>query len=199
MTGYISSLTGGEQIEYDYSDGKFTEGVTPPLEDKEQLMDLAFKAVREIMANPERGDTAVNEELYALIGKLPVYDTDGKVAIDNTPHPALDRVLEQKIREQNPDGLATLSGREFASARVVAFPGIDRPDTNLRQNRLECDEEVCGYSAGDHGGCCTTGVTTQVEPHHIQHRFHRDRGHHLGGSRGNNGSCGRVVASTHNR
>jgi hypothetical protein len=163
MAGYVNSITRGEQVGYDYVDGKFTEGATPPPEDKEPLMNLAFKTVREITANPdlddktalrraglalagainyvhpyqangrtsrvmqyfiefgtERGPKAVSEELYALIGKLRVYESDDRLAIDNTPHPALDRALEAVVRKQNPDS-AGLSPREAASARVVTF------------------------------------------------------------------------------
>ena len=166
MIGYINSIARGIPVSYEYADGKFTDGATPPLEDKERLMELTFKAMREIAADQElddrtamrragltiaaginyvhpkengngrvsrimqyliefgteRGDQAVEEELYALIGKLPVYDTDGdKIAIDNTPHPALDRALEKNIREHNPDDIADLSERERASVRIVAF------------------------------------------------------------------------------
>jgi hypothetical protein len=179
MTGYINSVTRGSRVSYAYADGEFTDGATPPLEDKERLMKLAFKTVREIVADhdlddkialrraglaiagainyihaykngngrtarimqyliefgTERGDKAVNEELYALIGKLPVYETDDKTAIDNTPHPALDRALEAKVREKmNPSSYADLSAREVASSRVAVFLDMMRGAVNVPIN-----------------------------------------------------------------
>lgn len=179
MTGYINSITRGAPVDYEYADGKFTDGATPPLEDKERLMELTFETMREIVADDElddrtalrraglalagginyihaynngngrvsrvmqyliefgteRGDKALEEELYALIGKLPVYDTDDdKIAIDNTPHPALDRALDENIREHNLNGIVGLSERELASTRVVAFLDMMRGVNNVPVN-----------------------------------------------------------------
>jgi len=69
----------------------------------------------------ERGEKAVNEELYAIIGKLPVYDTDATIAIDNIPHPALDRALTRVTARKNPEQYAHLSGRQKATANVMTF------------------------------------------------------------------------------
>jgi hypothetical protein len=69
----------------------------------------------------ERGDKAFGEEMYAIIGKLPVYDSDSKRAIDDTTPPALDIALNMYMRQKQPDQYASTSGRERASARAVAF------------------------------------------------------------------------------
>ena len=50
----------------------------------------------------ERGEQAFNEELYAIIGKLPMYDVDGyKKALMDTPPPELPLALGQEYNRIN--------------------------------------------------------------------------------------------------
>jgi hypothetical protein len=165
MFGYINSITQGQEINYEYQDGKFVLGATPSLEDKAPLMELTAKTIQDIATNPdiddrtalrrigltgagaityihpkangngrsgrvwhyvaefgtERGDEAFNEELYAVIGKLPVYDSDKQVSIVDTTPPALDRALEAHVAQADPKVYASASDEERASMRVVAF------------------------------------------------------------------------------
>jgi hypothetical protein len=70
----------------------------------------------------ERGDQAFNEELYAIIAKLPVYDSDTSRALDDTPPAELEFALNAFLKEKtSPEVLGTMSERDWASARVVAF------------------------------------------------------------------------------
>jgi hypothetical protein len=69
----------------------------------------------------ERGDQAFNEEMYAIIAKLPVYDTDKKVALYDTPPPELERALEKEVERRYPESYADMSPSEIASTRVAVF------------------------------------------------------------------------------
>lgn len=68
----------------------------------------------------ERGAKAVNEELYAIIGKLPVYDTDSRVALYDTPPSELEEMLDVYCKNNDAE-YVTRDPRERASVRVVAF------------------------------------------------------------------------------
>jgi hypothetical protein len=68
----------------------------------------------------ERGDEAFGEELYAIIAKLPVYDTDEQVALYDTMPPELEAALNELVE-----------GERFAtpaSERVVLFLDMMRGD-----------------------------------------------------------------------
>jgi len=175
MISYVNSITQGKTISHDYADGRLPLLETPPLEDKQPLMELAFKSVREIASDPnlddktalrragltlagainyihpkengngrtgrvshylvefgtERGDKAVNEELYAVIGKLPMYNTDKFKALHDTPPIKLERALDLQVAQSSPADYARLSVRERASARVVAFLDMMRGETTV--------------------------------------------------------------------
>lgn len=88
--GYINSITRGEKIDYDYEDGQLPALVTPPLENKEELMNQAFAAVREILSQEDDGDDedVFNRKLrraaLTLAGAInyihPKKDGNGRVA-----------------------------------------------------------------------------------------------------------------------
>ncbi len=67
-----------------------------------------------------RGEDAFGEELYAIIAKLPMYDTDKLKAISNSPMPELTQALRKYIREndENPPDVST---REEATRVVEIF------------------------------------------------------------------------------
>lgn len=64
----------------------------------------------------ERGDKAFEEELYAIIAKLPMYDTDVENALNDTPPPELDFALRQNTQEQ-----AETDNRKRATQKVRTF------------------------------------------------------------------------------
>jgi hypothetical protein len=176
MAHYAGSVAYGEKVDYEYYDGHTTQGETPPLEDKERLMNVVFSAARDIAQNPElddrtalrdigltlgggtdyvhpridgngrqgrilhyvaefgseRGDDAVNVELYGVVAKLPVYDTDKKVPIDHMPSDELTGALNRHVlREHEAQGGGELSLRELASKRVEAFADMMRGKVNI--------------------------------------------------------------------
>jgi hypothetical protein len=85
----------------------------------------------------ERGDEAFNEEMYAVIGKLPIYDKESKLglhpklAIDDTPPSILERALDNRVQQSEPEHFSAMDGQELASARVVAFLDMMRGETKV--------------------------------------------------------------------
>lgn len=69
----------------------------------------------------ERGEQAFNDELYAIIGKLPVYEAHSGRALDDTPPPELTLALDAVAQDIVPTRWATLDERAKASARVHVF------------------------------------------------------------------------------
>jgi hypothetical protein len=72
----------------------------------------------------ERGDQAFNDELYAIIAKVPVYDFDNRQAIYDTPPPQLERALAQTAHEQNPTTWEYISDRQRALEAVRVYLGM---------------------------------------------------------------------------
>ncbi len=66
MFGYINSLTRGERINYDYEDGQFPSGETPPFESKEKLMNETFEAVRQILSASDEEEIDETELKHRL-------------------------------------------------------------------------------------------------------------------------------------
>lgn len=91
----------------------------------------------------ERGDQAFNEEMYAVIAKLPVYDTDKKAAMYDTPPPELERALEEEVERRYPESYARMNPSEIASARVVVFLDMMRGATQVpvHEAGMEADQE----------------------------------------------------------
>jgi Fic/DOC family len=77
----------------------------------------------------ERGDQAFNDELYAIIAKIPAYDIHSGLPIDNTPPPELTRALDAAARDRNPDNWTDLDERAQAAARVAVF--LDMMQSNI--------------------------------------------------------------------
>lgn len=69
----------------------------------------------------ERGDEEFNNELYAIIAKIPVYDTQGGRALDDSPLPEVTRALDQAAYIDDPDGYSADDGPARASRRVRVF------------------------------------------------------------------------------
>jgi hypothetical protein len=69
----------------------------------------------------ERGDQAFNNELYAIIAKIPTYDDHYANALDDTPPAELTQALDELVADQDPNGSAELDDRAAASRRVVVF------------------------------------------------------------------------------
>ncbi len=67
----------------------------------------------------ERGNDAFENELYAIIGKLKVFDSEMAKAFDDTPPAELERALTGYVMESN-NG-QKIENRELASKRVEAF------------------------------------------------------------------------------
>lgn len=91
----------------------------------------------------ERGDQAFNEEMYAIIAKLPVYDTDRKAALYDTPPPELERALEKEVERKYPERYAQMSKSEVASTRVVVFLDMMRGVTPVpvHEDGIAVDQE----------------------------------------------------------
>jgi hypothetical protein len=69
-----------------------------------------------------RGDRAFGDEMYAVIGKLPMYDTDSKKALDDSPPSQLENALNQEIyRSVDETTLKGMDARDLAAARVITF------------------------------------------------------------------------------
>jgi hypothetical protein len=82
----------------------------------------------------ERGDTLFNDELYAIIGKIPVYDFDRRQPIHDTPPPELERALDH-VSEQRKPSWASLGPRERASERVRSFLAMMHGDIQVTINK----------------------------------------------------------------
>lgn len=67
----------------------------------------------------ERGESAFEADLHAIIGKLALYDVDRAKALDDTPPPELEGELNKYVSQNS--GGKNLGEREFASKRVEAF------------------------------------------------------------------------------
>lgn len=83
----------------------------------------------------QRGDKALSEELYAIIAKLPMYNTDRAQALYNTPPPELDDaihayIIDNHLREKFGDDVS------YAAVKVEIFlqmmQGITHVPTNKR-------------------------------------------------------------------
>ncbi len=72
----------------------------------------------------ERGDQAFEEEMYAIIGKTRVYDTDPHIAMYSVPPSELDRLLDAQIATYQKD--IPITPRKHATARVLAFLDVMR-------------------------------------------------------------------------
>jgi hypothetical protein len=59
--GFINSVTQGKPIQYEFQDGRLPITGTPPLEDKEPLMNELFAAVRRIMSDKNLDDEVALE------------------------------------------------------------------------------------------------------------------------------------------
>lgn len=95
----------------------------------------------------ERGEEAFGEELYAIIAKVPVYDSDTHShAFYNTPPPELERTLSKVAAENMGDAYYELSGRERASAKVLAFLDV------MQGSALAPMQESIKIKIEDNGG-----------------------------------------------
>jgi hypothetical protein len=186
MFGYVNALTRGMTAKHAhdaYEDGELPlpEDATPPLEDKEKLMELLFNTAREIAQDQnldaplalrrigltlsgginfihpklngngrsgrimhyiaefgtERGDQAFNEELYAIIAKTKVYDSDADAALYDTPPPELTTALGRRAAALGGESYKLLNNRERAAARVAVFLDMMRGRTHI-----SIDEDV---------------------------------------------------------
>lgn len=79
----------------------------------------------------ERGDKAFNEEMYAIVGKLPVYDTDSRVSLYNTPPPELDHALNAYLLSAKREQYLSANPRDQASARVATFLDMMQGQFNI--------------------------------------------------------------------
>lgn len=71
MLGYINSLVQGKKIDYTYADGQLPMSDTPTLEDKEQLMNETFDAVRSILQNEDMpSDSSLRLAALTLAGAI---------------------------------------------------------------------------------------------------------------------------------
>ncbi len=80
----------------------------------------------------QRGEQVLEEELYAIIGKLPLYDTDRAKALDDGPPPELTEELNQLVG-RNSEGITDL--RVLASKRVELFLAMMKGNVDVPINR----------------------------------------------------------------
>jgi hypothetical protein len=102
----------------------------------------------------ERGDEAFEAELYAIVGKLPVYDTDPALALQDTPPMYLERALDAEVRRSFPVQFAAMEPEERSAARVIAFlemmRGVPIVETDYIQD--VATRTVTTYPAGSISG-----------------------------------------------
>ncbi len=75
--------------------------------------------------------SAFDNELYAVIGKLPVYETDHSTSIRNTPLVELTHALGVSTQNQDPEAFSKMGDGEFASARVATFLNMMKGRTKV--------------------------------------------------------------------
>lgn len=68
-----------------------------------------------------RGDQAFNDELYAIIAKLPLYEGDSVKALADQPPAQLESALDKLIPSELISASFHMGDRAAASARVIAF------------------------------------------------------------------------------
>lgn len=159
--GYINAISQNSPIQYEYQAGALGSLLeTPSAEDKTELMQQTYEAVRTILHNEDYSDkealdragltmagainyihpydngngrtgrlmhylitygtergSEIDNEVYAIVAKQKVYDTDHEIALYDTPHPELTRSLDADVKKENKN----LHGSELASQRVVRF------------------------------------------------------------------------------
>lgn len=191
MLGYVNSITRKEKIDYEYKDGQLPMDSTPPMEDKERLMNMTYQTVREILNDDnrdnlnslrraaltlagavnyihpyengngrtgrvahylmeyglDRGGEAFDQDLYSIIGKLPLYDVDMSLALSDSPPSDLSFELNKYIIEHTE--LKDFSTREFASKKVEVFLEMMSGKINLPINREVSQKNIANLRKGD--------------------------------------------------
>lgn len=84
----------------------------------------------------ERGDEAFNNELYAVIAKLPVYDEHSGNAIHNMPPLQLTHALDDYAQEQLGEEWQRLDKQARASVRVYTFLNMMRLNITVPVNEM---------------------------------------------------------------
>jgi len=70
----------------------------------------------------ERGKDAFGDEMYAVVGKLPVYDTDNRDALRDSPPSQMERSLMQFASAHVSEEMSeTMDDRDWAGVCVVSF------------------------------------------------------------------------------
>lgn len=180
-------VTNGQETDSEFKDGQVVAIDTPKLEDKEPLMRLASKTIKEIASDAdlgdqdalhragltfsgaisyihpfengngrtartghymiefgmERGEKLFEQELYAIIGKLPMYESDdGKKALDNPLRLALTQSLDAYAAHNLPEYFEEGDERAMTVARVLTFLDVMRGKLHvpINQEVLFCEK-----------------------------------------------------------